>query len=160
MNATESHNCQVSWIIVKWTTYKGRGRGGRRWLRIQSLLRVQDCQKMTEKRCLSVKITGSQQCQLQTGDMKRRPGNGIEGTMVCTSLGSLLRPLFYFLDNDSYPQSVFLDIRAPWTMPKQRCKTLPRPCWRHNRLGKNTNVEDTSCCYTSSCQVVTLFNTL
>ena len=26
--------------------------------------------------------------------------------MVCTSLGSLLRPLFYFLDNVSYPQSV------------------------------------------------------
>ena len=24
-------------------------------------------------------------------------GNGIEGAMVCTSLGSLLRPLFYFL---------------------------------------------------------------
>ena len=49
---------------------------------------------------------------IQTGDMKRRPGNGIEGTMVCTSLGSLLRPLFYFLDDVSYPQSVFLDIRA------------------------------------------------
>ena len=29
--------------------------------------------------------------------MKRRPGNGIEGAMVCTSLGSLLRPLFYTL---------------------------------------------------------------
>ena len=26
--------------------------------------------------------------------------------MVCTSLGSLLRPLFYFLDDVSYPQSV------------------------------------------------------
>ena len=26
--------------------------------------------------------------------------------MVCTSLGSLLRPLFYFLDHVSYPQSV------------------------------------------------------
>ena len=24
-------------------------------------------------------------------------GNGIEGAIVCTSLGSLLRPLFYFL---------------------------------------------------------------
>ena len=24
-------------------------------------------------------------------------GNGTEGAMVCTSLGSLLRPLFYFL---------------------------------------------------------------
>ena len=35
--------------------------------------------------------------RVQTGDMKRRPGNGIEGAMVCTSLGSLLRPLFYFL---------------------------------------------------------------
>ena len=34
---------------------------------------------------------------VQTGDMKRCPGNGIEGTIVCTSLGSLLRPLFYFL---------------------------------------------------------------
>ena len=43
---------------------------------------------------------------LQTGDMKRRPGNGIEGTMVCTSLGSLLRPLFYFLYDVSHPQSV------------------------------------------------------
>ena len=38
--------------------------------------------------------------------MKCRPGNGIEGAMVCTSLGSLLRPLLYFLDNVSYPQSV------------------------------------------------------
>ena len=38
--------------------------------------------------------------------MKRRPGNGIEGAMVCTSLGSLLRPLFYFLDDVSYPHSV------------------------------------------------------
>ena len=38
--------------------------------------------------------------------MKRRPGNGIEGAIVCTSLGSLLRPLFYFLDDVSYPQSV------------------------------------------------------
>ena len=38
--------------------------------------------------------------------MKHRPGNGIEGAMVCTSLGSLLRPLFYFLDDVSYPQSV------------------------------------------------------
>ena len=38
--------------------------------------------------------------------MQRRLGNGIEGTMVCTSLGSLLRPLFYFLDDVSYPQSV------------------------------------------------------
>ena len=26
--------------------------------------------------------------------------------MVCTRLGSLLRPLFYFLDDVSYPQSV------------------------------------------------------
>ena len=43
---------------------------------------------------------------VQTGDMKRRPGNGIEGAMVCTSLDSLLRPLFYFLDDVSYPQSV------------------------------------------------------
>ena len=43
---------------------------------------------------------------IQTGDMKRHPVNGIEGAMVCTSLGSLLRPLFYFLDNVSYPQSV------------------------------------------------------
>ena len=43
---------------------------------------------------------------VQTGDMKCRPGNGIEGAMVCTSLGSLLRPLFYFLDDVSYPQSV------------------------------------------------------
>ena len=34
---------------------------------------------------------------VQTGDMKRRPGNEIEGEMVCTSLGSLLRPLFYLL---------------------------------------------------------------
>ena len=39
---------------------------------------------------------------VQTGDMKCRPGNGIEGAMVCTSLGSL----FYFLDDVSYPQSV------------------------------------------------------
>ena len=44
--------------------------------------------------------------RVQTGDMKRRPGNGIEGAMVCTSLGSLLRPLFYFLDDVSYPQSL------------------------------------------------------
>ena len=44
--------------------------------------------------------------RVQTGDMKHRPGNGIEGAMVCTSLGSLLRPLFYFLDDVSYPQSV------------------------------------------------------
>ena len=29
--------------------------------------------------------------------MKRCPVNGIEGAMVCTSLGSLLRPLFYSL---------------------------------------------------------------
>ena len=43
---------------------------------------------------------------VQSGDMKRRPGNGIEGAMVCTSLGSLLRPLFYFLDDVSYLQSV------------------------------------------------------
>ena len=43
---------------------------------------------------------------LQSGDMKRRPGNGIEGVMVCTSLVSLLRPLFYFLDDVSYPHSV------------------------------------------------------
>ena len=27
--------------------------------------------------------------------------------MVCTSLGSLLRPLFHFLDDISYPQSVY-----------------------------------------------------
>ena len=46
--------------------------------------------------------------EIQTGDMKRRPGNGIEGVMVCTSLGTLLRPLFYFLDDVSYPQSVEL----------------------------------------------------
>ena len=38
--------------------------------------------------------------------MKRHPGNGIEGAMVCTSLGSLLRPLFYLLGDISYPQSV------------------------------------------------------
>ena len=44
--------------------------------------------------------------KVQTGDMKRRPGNGIEVAMVCTSLGSLLRPLFYFLDGVSYPKSV------------------------------------------------------
>ena len=43
---------------------------------------------------------------IQTGDMKRCPGNGIEGAMVRTSLGSLLCPLFYFLDDVSYPQSV------------------------------------------------------
>ena len=46
---------------------------------------------------------------LQTGDMKRLPGNGIEGAMVCISLGSMLRPLFYFLDDVSYPQSVVVD---------------------------------------------------
>ena len=47
---------------------------------------------------------------VQTGYvyMKRRPGNGIEGAMVCTSLDSLLRPLFYFLDDVSYPQSVYI----------------------------------------------------
>ena len=28
--------------------------------------------------------------------------------MVCTSLGSLLRLLFYFLDDVSYPQSVLI----------------------------------------------------
>ena len=50
---------------------------------------------------------------LQTGDMKRRPGKGIEGAMVCTSLGSLLRPLFYFLDDVSYPQSV-VKSREEW----------------------------------------------
>ena len=44
--------------------------------------------------------------EVQTGDMKCRLGNGIEGAMVYTSLGSLLRPLFYFLDDVSYPQSV------------------------------------------------------
>ena len=44
--------------------------------------------------------------KVQTGDMKRRPGNGIEVAMVCTSLGRLLRPLFYFLVDVSYPQSV------------------------------------------------------
>ena len=32
------------------------------------------------------------------------------GAMVCTSLGSLLRPLFYFLEDVSYPQSVLLVI--------------------------------------------------
>ena len=37
--------------------------------------------------------------------MKRCPGNGIEGAMVCTSCCAL-RPLFYFLDDFSYPQSV------------------------------------------------------
>ena len=45
-------------------------------------------------------------CIIQTGDMKHRPGNGIEGTMVCNSMGSLLCPRFYFLDDVSYPQSV------------------------------------------------------
>ena len=33
--------------------------------------------------------------------------------MVCTSLGSLLRPLFYFLDDVSYPQSV-VKSREEW----------------------------------------------
>ena len=31
------------------------------------------------------------------GERGLNTGNGIEGTMVCTSLASLLRPLFYFL---------------------------------------------------------------
>ena len=30
--------------------------------------------------------------------------------MVCTSLDNLLRSLFYFLDDDSYPQSVFVNV--------------------------------------------------
>ena len=47
------------------------------------------------------------------GDMKRRPGNGIEGAMVCTCLGSLLCPLFYFLDGVSYNQSVYLCLLCP-----------------------------------------------
>ena len=51
-------------------------------------------------------VLNSAMSYVQTGDMKHRPGNGIEGAMVCTSLGSLLRPLFYFLDDVSYPQSV------------------------------------------------------
>ena len=43
---------------------------------------------------------------VQTGDLKRRPENGIEGAMVCTSFGSLLRPLFYFLCYINFSLSV------------------------------------------------------
>ena len=42
---------------------------------------------------------------VQTGDMKRRPGNRIEGATGCPSWCRPLRPLFHFLDV-SYPQSV------------------------------------------------------
>ena len=43
---------------------------------------------------------------VQTGDMKHRPGNRIEGTTGCPSWCRPLRPLFHFLDDVSYPQSV------------------------------------------------------
>ena len=42
---------------------------------------------------------------LQTGDMKRCPGNRIEGTTGCPSWCRPLRPLFHFLNDVSYPQS-------------------------------------------------------
>ena len=38
--------------------------------------------------------------------MKRRPGNRIEGATGCPSWCRPLRPLFHFLDDISYPQSV------------------------------------------------------
>ena len=38
--------------------------------------------------------------------MKRRPGNRIEGAAGCPSWYRPLRPLFHFLDDVSYPQSV------------------------------------------------------
>ena len=38
--------------------------------------------------------------------MKRRPGNRIEGAAGCPSWCRPLRPLFHFLDDVSYPQSV------------------------------------------------------
>ena len=61
---------------------------------------------LTDFRVRTGKVQGNQVHSItgQTGDMKRHPGNGIEGAMVCANLGSLLRPLFYFLDDVSYPQ--------------------------------------------------------
>ena len=47
---------------------------------------------------------------LQTGDIKRRPGNRIEGATGCPSWCRPLRPLFHFLDDVSYPQSVHGDL--------------------------------------------------
>ena len=43
---------------------------------------------------------------LQTWDMKRRPENRIEGATGCPSWCRPLHPLFHFLDDVSYPQSV------------------------------------------------------
>ena len=43
---------------------------------------------------------------IKTGDMKRRPGNRVEGATGCPSWCRPLRPLFHFPDDVSYPQSV------------------------------------------------------
>ena len=48
--------------------------------------------------------------EIQTGVMKRRPGNRIEGATGCPSWCRPLRPLFHFLDDVSYPQSVHCTI--------------------------------------------------
>ena len=50
--------------------------------------------------------------QVQTGDMKRRPG--IEGATGCPSWCRPLRPLFHFLDDVSYQQSVLLQEERLW----------------------------------------------
>ena len=54
---------------------------------------------------------------IQSGDMKHRLGNRIEGTTGCPSWCRPLRPLFHFLDDVSYPQSVELpSIGLVWTV--------------------------------------------
>ena len=61
--------------------------------------------------------------ELQTGDMKHCPGNRIEGATGCQSWCRPLRPLFHFLDDVSYPQSVEKE-KAGHFRAKRRVKVL------------------------------------
>ena len=102
------HQCSRS--TLRYIAHRQRKRG--KWCDITKLIDegsfLRQCFQF-EKASMKKEIDNSNiswfLCYVQTGDMKR-PGNGIEGAMVCTSLGSPLRPLFYFLDDVSYPQSV------------------------------------------------------
>ena len=89
--------------------------------------------ELTDGRGTAIVLYSTRIC-VQNGDMKRRPGNGIAGAMVCTSLSSLLRPLFYFLDDVSYEQSVdvLCKVCSHWLLV-----TLLVPTQVHSTKGMN-----------------------
>ena len=78
------------------------------------ILRLRHPSCITQFETETEKKKEKKQVNTDWADMKRRSGNGIEGAMVCTSLDSLLRPLFYFLSSHILIHRIVSEYQVAW----------------------------------------------